>query len=769
MKRWSGRSAQFFIVGCVIVAGLATTAQCRQAQADDASAEQSATNVLAADFLSDQASAGVRDSITAAQRGSLLTVEQWPSAEEYASAWDDFTSQLDGAATITTVVEVEQTMLDGFAAAERELIPGYELELTSEGDAAGSHLIIARSVDPDVVVGTEVDAASEFARRLRALPPSRIDAELGEPFAEVANMSVDASNEATLTLLIRQRAEGPAGSRLESWSIIELDLEPTLAKSLSSVGEDLGATFVIRDLGSAGSFGAPRSTDADVEARIASAGLVVLEIESWLGASESSSGLVVATGLTGTAILALLASLGFGFLSQRRRAGISELDARRDHLTGISNRRWISEYLIDNENVAKTVLFCDLDRFKIVNDSSGHAAGDEMLSEVAARIEDCLDDFSHVARFGGDEFLIVVVGSPNPVQHANQIASRIHRAFAHPFQVAGKEFRTTISIGVAASDAVGAGSGEELIRGADVALGLAKQRGRNLTVVYDDRLRAAELDSLGLEQDLQRALDQEAFTVHYQPIVDRDGQPLSYEALVRWERYGDLMQPGQFLPIVSDIGRMADLGAAVLRIALAEFVAGTAGTAGMGATTIHINIDETQLRNETFPATLASLIGASGIDPARVVLELTEGEWMESSSLIDSTLSDIQKIGVGFSIDDFGSGHSTLARTFSVNGVAEVKLDRSLLCLLRSERNHVFLSGFVRSAQEAGMTVVAEGIETEEELRAAAAAGVEQFQGYFFCRPQPADVAFAHVGPYPQRASAAIGGPSRSPLHDELA
>ena len=746
MKRWRRRAAEFFVVGLVIIAGLAATAQFRQARIDEADAEQRVNHASAADSLSDRAASGVRDSITAAQRGSLLTVAQWPSVEEYATEWDRFTSQLDGAATITTVLEVEQSTLESFVAAERSYIPGYELDMAGAADATGSHLIVARSVDPDVVIGTDLDASSEFAKRLRSLPPSRIDAVLGEPFPEASSASSDVSNESILTLIIRQRAEGPTGSRLESWSIIELDLSPTLANSLESIGEDLGATFVVRDLGAAGSFGAPLTTDSIVEERVASAGLVVLDIQSWLGAKDKSSGLIVATGLAGTAILALLTSLAFGFVAQRRRAGISELDARRDHLTGISNRRWMSEYLTANENVAKTVMFCDLDRFKIVNDSSGHAAGDQMLVEVAQRIENCLDAFSHVARFGGDEFLVVVIGSPKPIEHAKLIASRIHLAFADPFQVGGSEFRTTISIGVAASESTGVGSGEELIRGADVALGLAKQRGRNSTVVYDDRLRAAELDSLGLEQDLQRALDEEAFTVHYQPIVDHDGRLLSHEALVRWDRSGDLLKPDQFLPIVADVGRMADLGAAVLRIALAEFVA---GTAGKGATTIHINIDERQLSDDNFATTLAECIDASGIDPARVVLELTEGEWMESPSLIDSTLLTIQKLGVGFSIDDFGSGHSTLARMFSVNGVAEVKLDRSLLRLLRSERDRVFLSGFVRSAQDAGMTVVAEGIETKEDLEAAAAAGVEQFQGYFFCRPQPAEVAFATAGPYP--------------------
>lgn len=718
------------------IAGVLATFIAINAFEDDQSRQQQDARETGSTLIGTQAVTQIQESITAAQRLALTTVADWPSTAEYDEVWDSFAPSLPGDSTAVVVLLIEPEEVAAFEEAERAITPGF---MVQPGGASGDgRFLVARSASPDIPLGLDLNGQPEIAEQLLMIPESAVrvfQSDIRDP-ATPGNQ---------LQLVRRLRSEGPDGVRRQGWSIVQLDLTPALTAAVESAGPGFGAQFDVDGFDTDLTFGIDRPVDATIVTRTELVGPVEITIDAWSAIDTEmtvSRVGIAAAGLAITLTAMLLARAATSMIATRRRARADARDARHDHLTGIPNRRWVNERLRDLHGQPVAVLFCDLDRFKVVNDSAGHAAGDEILIEVSRRIQATLDEHTNVARFGGDEFLLVCSGNTANVEaHAQRVAEEIREAVAAPFDIGNSEFRTTLSVGIASTEKMVASDVEELLRAADVALGLCKQRGRNNVVTYDDRLRAAELDRLVLERDLQQALDNGDLLVYYQPLVDGSRRIVSYEALVRWKRNGELVMPSEFIPVVEEIGRMRDLGETVLRQAISEF---TAGVEADSSITLHINVDATQLSGTAFPALVESVLQSEGLAPERLILELTEGEWGESIEEIVPVIEALATVGVRLAIDDFGTGHSGLGRTLNVPGLAEVKLDRSMVKQLFDERNRTFFTGFTSTLADLGISTVAEGIETEEDLRSAASTGIDCFQGFLFAQPAPAaDIDFA--------------------------
>jgi len=703
--------------------------------------------------ITEEASARLGSAITAAQRFSLITVASWPTQAEFDSGFDEISAQLPGDSSALVVVRISPERRDGFAQAERLSNPTFVL--SQSGDGAVEEMVVMRSITGDPSVGTTLASSTHLADHLLSLPATGVHlfpAELG---------ATDPAGE--MQLIIRSKAEGPDGERYDSWTIIQIDLVEAFDGVHLVAGSNAGVRLAIDSIGPIGTFG-PDQGGADSIFDSVPVGPIELDVEVWsqdmLGAQmptvvRLAMGIFVAGGIT------LIAYLILALAENRRRATVEGEQARRDHLTGIPNRRWVVEYLADHGGESIAVLFCDLDRFKVVNDSAGHGAGDNVLLQVVTRLQSVLDDCCKIARFGGDEFLVICSDSPEMVAHAQSTANRINAAMADPFPFGSSEFTTTMSIGIAVGDNSTAASGEELIRAGDVALGLCKQRGRNGAVLYDDTLREAELDRLAFERDLRASLDCGDLTLHYQPIVASDERIVSYEALVRWQRNGQLVNPSDFLPVLEEIGRMSDLGEIVLRKAVAEF---GAGVDPASSTTLHVNIAADQLVDPNFPSLVEEVLADHCLAPGRLILELTEGGWAQSMQRITPVLDELSRLGVRLSIDDFGAGYSNIGRALTVNGLAEIKLDRSLIRDMFQVRNHEFVAGFTETMMRLGLSVIAEGIETVEDFHCVRRAGVPQFQGFLFARPKPAcEIDFAAVRSPGGRI--ALNPPQRQPTN----
>ncbi len=444
-------------------------------------------------------------------------------------------------------------------------------------------------------------------------------------------------------------------------------------------------------------------------------------------------------GIIAVAFLAMLATVGFVIRNLLERIRQADLEAREDTLTGLKNRRWLHEHLEERAGEPLALLFCDIDRFKVINDSAGHVVGDELLVEVARRLEAAVGADAAISRYGGDEFVVAVSGDDDLDERAKQLAETILAAMPLPFALSSGPTRVSLSIGVA-SMAKAATTTDELLREADVALGRSKKHGRGGYRIYDESLKDAEFDRLLLEQQLEQALDDEALTVHYQPIVDTDGRTVSFEALVRWQRDGELVSTGQLLPVVVDLDRMGDLGRIVLDQAIGTFAEATRDVAPDAMPlTLHVNVDASQLVDPEFPTLVSRLLSRHGLPPDRLILELTEGRWTDELDRIGPVLAELSDLGVGMAVDDFGSEYSSPARLLAVDGLTEIKIDRSIIQALSDPRTTTFATGVVRGMEMMGMTVVAEGVETLEQLRLAREAGMKFFQGYLFARPGPAD------------------------------
>jgi len=426
-----------------------------------------------------------------------------------------------------------------------------------------------------------------------------------------------------------------------------------------------------------------------------------------------------------------------------------------DPLTGLRNRL----YFIDRlealiEECAGTagtfaVLFLDVDRFKIVNDSLGHDTGDMLLIEIAERLRSSVRSTdvsariafpSAVARFGGDEFA-VLLENLHSRSDATMVAERILTQFAAHFEIHGRIIFATVSIGIAMGDS--AGTSNDLLRNADTAMYYAKTRGKARLEIFDEGMRGRALARMELESDLRSAIDENNFLVYYQPEVSlTTGRVVGYEALVRWKHpVRGIVMPGEFLPVAEETGLIVPLGRWVMREACRQMSEWQRNHPQLPPLTISVNASSRELADPDLVPNVARILRETGLDPKSLRIEVTESSIVEDHDRTASTLRRLRELDVSLEIDDFGTGYSSLSRLHEYP-FSTVKIDRSFVKDLDTEPESLHLvETILRLAQGLGLSVVAEGIETREQLVKLASLGCGYGQGYYFSRPVDSDSA----------------------------
>ena len=421
--------------------------------------------------------------------------------------------------------------------------------------------------------------------------------------------------------------------------------------------------------------------------------------------------------------------------------------AFHDSLTGLPNRALFFDHVeralarARRHRSSVAVLFLDLDRFKVVNDSLGHAAGDHLLVMLAARLHACVRAEDTVARFGGDEFAILL-GELAASEDVLRVVERINQELDTTFHLDGHDVVTKTSIGIATS-AVPTVTAAELLRDADVALYRAKGAGRGRYVVFDATMQVRALERLELEADLRLALERDEFRVYYQPkIALGTGQLAGMEALVRWQSpTRGLVAPAAFIPVAEETGLIRPLGQWVLEEACRQTARWNADLAKESPIVVSVNLSARQFAQPTLVAEVARALRESGMTPCHLQLEITETVAMGDAEATIETLRCLKGLGVQLAIDDFGTGYSSLAylKRFPVD---TLKIDRSFVSGLERESEGASIINAVVSLSHAlKLSVVAEGIETAGELAQVRDMGCEQGQGYYWAKPLPLEQA----------------------------
>jgi diguanylate cyclase (GGDEF)-like protein/PAS domain S-box-containing protein len=414
--------------------------------------------------------------------------------------------------------------------------------------------------------------------------------------------------------------------------------------------------------------------------------------------------------------------------------------AHHDPLTGLANRTLLQDRLaaaVARSNRARTrgaLAFLDLDNFKHINDNFGHEAGDTVLREVAARLRENVREGDTVARVGGDEFVLVINEQPC-LEALGDLVERVRTSVAAPVAVGGREILPGTSIGVAVFPDDG-NNAEQLMRAADAAMYHAKTLGRNNSQFYSEDLNQAVHQHLMLEAGLRRAIFEGELELDYQPKVDlRSGRMVGAEALVRWRHPEEgLIGPDRFIPVAEQTGLIVPLGEWALERACAFLSALRAG--GEEDFVISVNLSARQLRQRQFVAKLAGMLQRHGVPPAALELEVTESQLMDRPADALSVLGQLKELGVRLSIDDFGTGYSSLShlQQFPVD---YIKIDRSFLGGVSREGHAVIARTIIALGHNLRMGVIAEGVETREQLHFLREHGCDQMQGYYFSPALP--------------------------------
>lgn len=426
-------------------------------------------------------------------------------------------------------------------------------------------------------------------------------------------------------------------------------------------------------------------------------------------------------------------------LTQRKKAEKTiKYMAYYDVLTGLPNRNMVRKHLnaaLKNGDQELAVLFLDLDRFKIINDTKGHRVGDLLLKVVASRLKNAVQDKGLVSRQGGDEFIILLKGL-NKAQ-VIEVSERILGEFSEGIDVENQEFFVTPSIGI--SMAPGDGQDEEtLIKHADTAMYLAKERGKNNFQFYTNQLHGLSSRKMELENGLRKALEQDQLMLHYQPQVDLEtGKIIGVEALVRWQHpENGIISPGEFIPLAEETGLIVPLGKWVLQKASAQNKEWH--DKGFSSIPISVNISVRQLQEDRFIDTVKQILDQTGLDPSYLDLEITESI-MQNSENTAMILNQLKDLGVTLAIDDFGTGYSSLSLLKHLP-IDKIKIDKSFVDdIIHHANQGAMVKTIIDMGHNLQFDVIAEGVEEQEQVAFLLRNGCMIGQGYHFSRPLPPD------------------------------
>ena len=540
----------------------------------------------------------------------------------------------------------------------------------------------------------------------------RLDAAIVEAVAlatpQVASelaRTTDAANRRLVQLERASLARVVTGDRAEAWLLLnnrEYDeLKIVYASGIEVFGQELEA--------------------------YAAAHTANLSNRAWL----ETSGLVL-----GGAVFLIAAALALRGHSRLQVAlAYTEAVARHDALTGLSNRVKFREHMEQvlsrvRRGGSVAVLYLDLDGFKGVNDTLGHPAGDELLRAVADRLRGCTRAMDLVARLGGDEFAIVQVDAQQPTD-AMALSERVVTMLQQPFEVGEHRIVIGVSVGIAVADAAVTADG--LLRNADIALYRAKTDGRGTWRFFEPGMDAKMEARRALEADLRRALAERQFEVHYQPLVCASTERLTgFEALLRWNHpERSMVSPSEFIPLAEETGLIRAMGAWVLERACAD-------AAGWPEhVKVAVNLSPVQFLRGNLAHEVEHALAASGLAANRLELEITESVLLQDNDATLGVLHRLRGLGVRISVDDFGTGHSSLSylRRFPFD---KIKIDQSFVRSFGVEKGNIeIIRAVVGLGQALNMEVLAEGVETPEQLRMLQAEGCDELQGYLFSRPKP--------------------------------
>ena len=419
--------------------------------------------------------------------------------------------------------------------------------------------------------------------------------------------------------------------------------------------------------------------------------------------------------------------------------------AQHDGLTNLPNRTFFNQRLetalaqsrADQSGVA--VLCIDLDNFKNINDAFGHGFGDKILLTLAGRLRKCLREHDTLARLGGDEFA-VVLSRATRIEEAQQAAQRLIEAVAPAFSIDGHNFSVGISVGIVLAAPEG-NTAEQMLQFADMALYEAKRNGRGRYEVFRPELDASARARRQMEIDLRRALHRGELQMHYQPIIERAGNRISgYEALIRWQHpERGSIPPIDFIPLAEETGLIHELGVRALNLACQEAATWTKGE------TIAVNLSPVQFKSTELVATVALALADSGLDAARLELEITESVLLDNSDGNIRVLKALKKLGVRISLDDFGTGYSSLSylRSFPFD---KIKIDKSFVHEMGQSREAMAIIRAITGLSSSLLIeTTAEGVETEEQFQRLMDEGCSHFQGYLFGRPEAAENRVLHL------------------------
>ncbi len=419
-----------------------------------------------------------------------------------------------------------------------------------------------------------------------------------------------------------------------------------------------------------------------------------------------------------------------------------------DALTGLANKSLfmyrLSYALARADGAAGTVavLVLDVDRFKSINDARGHEVGDELLLGISKRLVSVIGNEERVARFGGDEFLVLCEGDDVDAR-AEQTARAISDSLGDPFILGGSEIFATVSIGIAITDSSG-GDAAKLLSNADTAMYQAKQRGGNGYELFGEVMRVRVLEHMSTENSLHRALERDELRVYFQPVVDiQTTGAIGVEALIRWAHpeHG-LIAPDRFIPVAEESGLIVPIGAWVLEESCRRLTEWLSGSLPLPTATMEVNLSARQVDHPQLVATVDAILARTGVAPENLTLEITESALMSNAEMALDVLKALKDLGVVLAIDDFGTGYSSLAylRRFPLD---ILKIDKSFVDNIGvNESEAAIVAAVINLAHTLGLRVIAEGVETEEQLGTLQRLECDYAQGYLFSRPLPeADLA----------------------------